>query len=371
MRKFLLTLVVGLGFASSMMAQSPDKNSMGFFSIPGYPYCHMQSTSETYAIVTDRIVPLTSTNSYIGSALNMGVTYLERVSAPDGADFVISVDNVYENRSSVDVVDPDKKRPAPRNQTKQSAVLLEIGRFKIYDTPKSTSTTPAPQGPRKFLAKQTIEMGFTVQVINQANGGEGEVVFTDTINVLKDIESDRFPNPDAAKEDLKNRTKDFTLKSVMKEYQPFLAKVVGASPISVNFKIYSVRTKKKCTIDYSDINNAYTSFVEAYEFIKKRHGQIEKFKAMAAPSVTVWEENLKQANLTDNTAKVNKEIAAALYYNMAVYSALIKDYQASYEYFIKADETDLGFGDALQMSKLAQTWIKTVEAYNKRMGIAK
>lgn len=77
MRKFLLTLVVGLGFASSMMAQSPDKNSMGFFSIPGYPYCHMQSTSETYAIVTDRIVPLTSTNSYIGSALNMGVTYLE------------------------------------------------------------------------------------------------------------------------------------------------------------------------------------------------------------------------------------------------------------------------------------------------------
>ena len=91
------------------------------------------------------------------------------------------------------------------------------------------------------------------------------------------------------------------------------------------------------------------------------------FKKMAEPSVTAWKNALKEANLTDKTARVNKEIAAAMYYNLAVYSVLIKDYQAAYDYFVKADETDLGFDDALAMSKMAMGWVKAEQAYRKRM----
>ena len=370
MRRILLSILATFFAVTIAMGQSSDRNRMGFFSVPGYPYCHMQNTSETYAIVTDNIVPLTKDNAYIGQALGFGVPYLNRLPDPDGVDFVISVDNAYFKQSKVDVIDPNKKREGPRKETKQQTVILEIGRFKWYDTPKqsaSMNNTPQPSAPRKFIAKQTIEMGFTVHVINQAEGANGEVVFSDTISFLEDIESDACPDPQMAKNNLADKTKDYSLKTFMEGYRKFLAKVVGASPTTVNFKMYSVKTKKKCPYDYSDINNAYTQFAEPYEFIKKRHSQIDKFKKMAEPSVTAWKNALKEANLTDKTARVNKEIAAAMYYNLAVYSVLIKDYQAAYDYFVKADETDLGFDDALAMSKMAMGWVKAEQAYRKRM----
>ena len=370
MKRILLSILATFFAVTFAMGQTSDRNRMGFFAIPGYPYCHMPNTSETYAIVTDNIVPLTKENAYIGEALNLGCLYLNRVPDPDGADFVISVDNTYFKKSKVDVVDPNKKRQGPRKETKQQSVILEIGRFKWYDTPKqstSVNNTPQPSAPRKFIAKQTIEMGFTIRVMSQTEDGNGQVVFSDTLSFLEDIESDACPDPQMAKNNLADKTKDYSLKTFMSGYQGFLAKVVGASGTLVNFKMYSVKTKKKCPYDYSDINNACTQFAEPYEFIKKRHSQIDKFKKMAEPSVTAWKNALKEANLTDKTARVNKEIAAAMYYNLAVYSALIKDYQAAYDYFVKADETDLGFDDALAMSKLTMTWIKAEKAYKKRM----
>lgn len=354
-----------LAVSARSFAQSVNRDHLGFYRIPGYPFCHMDYKNETYSLVTEHIVPIEANGSkkYIKDNLSLG--YLTSVYSPDGADIVISVDNYFENYdyNKITIMDAAKPRPKPRKEVRQTTTIKNpFLNWLLTDTRKE-QTPPAPPSGPEWVAKGTKEVGFAIEVKSR-----NEIVFTDTIYYMQEIESAKCPKKEDAKQQVIDQMKNFNLATQMKAYQPFLSKVVGSTPLTtLNFNGFGVRVKKKCTIDYSDINEALENFKEAYDFLKKRQWEIDEFKEMAAPSVKVWQESIAAADLKDPKAKVNKEICAAMYYNMAVYSALIRDYQASYDYFKKSDRTDLGFSDALQMSKLAQTWINAEEAYNTMM----
>lgn len=366
MKKIFIVSLMTLCCAVSLMAQSSDKHHLGFFQVPNYPIVKMQSNNETYAIVTDRIVPLTSDNSYIGQYMNLSCNYLSRVSSPDGADFIISVSNVATSTTTPEVYHVSKKRPTlPSKITSTGKVEKNTFSSFKYTSDLNPLKSSSLHSEYSFVAIQTRTIQFNVEVINQQNGGE--TVFQDTVYACIGIECNPQENGEEAKKTVTKDLERFTLKTVMTQYGKFLSSILGGAPTTVNFRAFSVNVKKKCTIDYSDINNAYTNFEQAYEFLKKRQSKIDKFKEMAEPSVKVWLDNLSQANLTDKTAKVNKEVAAALYYNMAVYSILIKDFKASADYFTKADQADSGFDNASAMAKMAENWKKDQEEYEKRM----
>lgn len=358
-----------LAASTSLFAQSANRDHLGFYSIPGFPYCHMDNKLQTYSVVTDHIVPIDPNGPKKHIKSNIYLSYKTAVSSPDGADIVISVDDDFEkyDYDKITFHDAAKPRPKPKKETKQTTTInMPFLNWLLSDnsstTTTTTTTTQAPAGPL-WVAKGKKEVGFSVEVKTK----EG-IVFTDTIYYMQEFESGEVSSKSTAKDQVINKMKAFNLSSQLKAYQPFLAKVVGATPLTtVNFNGFGVRVKKKCPNDYTDINEALANFKEAYDFLKQRQWEIDEFKEMAAPSVKVWEESIKNANVKDPNAKVNKEVAAAMYYNMAVYSALIRDFNASYEYFKKADRTDLGFSDALQMSKMAQTWINAQEAYDQMM----
>lgn len=368
-RKLLLSAVFSMLVSMVGFAQSPDKNSMGFFTIPGYPYCYMDNNSQTYCIVTDDIVPIESgsPNMFIRRSLFLVGRGLTEVLSPDGADIVISIDNRVEKTTEVNVFDASKPRPKPKRECRHSTVL-KIGNFSVFtDAPSSSEkSAPAPQG-HLYVARASREVGFSVKVTVK-----NEVVFTDTIYSMQEFESEQCPDRVMAKNQVIEKLKGYTLATSLTGYSPFLSKVIGTTGLTtMNFKIYSVKMRRKCQYDYTDINEAQKSFETAYDFLKKRPLQVEEFKTMAAPVVKVWESTIAQANLTDENARVNKSIAAAMYYNMAVYSAMIGDYKACVDYFNKSDKTDLDFADAVRMVPLAQTWVKAQEAYEAMMATKK
>lgn len=357
-----------LAVSTSSFAQSANRDHLGFYYIPGFPYCQMDTKAQTYSIVTEHIVPIDGNGpkKYIKNALSLG--YKTSVFSPDGADFVISVDDYFEryDYDKITIMDASKPRPKPRKEVRQTQTTIKNPFLAwLLSEPKETQTAAPAQpatGP-EWVAKGSKEVGFAIEV--KAND---QVVFTDTIYYMQEFESAKVSNKPTAKQQVIDKMKAFNLESQMKEYRPFLSKVVGATPLTtVNFNGFGVKVKKKCTIDYTDINEALANFKEAYEFIKKRQWDIDEFKEMAAPSVKVWEESIANINKADPNAKVNAEVGAAMYYNMAVYYALIRDFQSSMEYFKKSDRTKLGFSDALQMSKLAQTWVNAQEAYDNMM----
>lgn len=358
-----------LAASSSLFAQSANRDHMGFYSIPGFPYCHMDNKLQTYSVVTEHIVPIDPNGPKKHIKSNIYLGYKTSVSSPDGADIVISVDDDFEkyDYDKITFHDASKPRPKPKKETKQTTKIdMPFLNWLLSDNSSSSTTTtqtPPPPGGPLWVAKGKKEVGFAVEVKTQ----EG-IVFTDTIYYMQEFESGEVSSKSTAKEQVINKMKAFNLSSQMKAYQPFLSKVVGSTPLTtLNFNGFGVRQKKKCPHDYSDINEALANFKTAYDFLKQRQWEIDEFKEMMAPSVKVWQESIAAADLKDANAKVNKEVCAAMYYNMAVYSALIRDYQASYDYFKKSDRTDLGFSDALQMTKLAQTWVNAQEAYDKMM----
>ncbi|MCR5498399.1 MAG: hypothetical protein K6F48_11235 [Paludibacteraceae bacterium] len=368
-KRILLGVLMLAAGSGTMMAQTADRESLGFHTVPGYPYCPIDTAAESWSLVTEHIVPLQSSTSFMRTSMNtLGVSYRTFVSSPDGADIVVAINDYFEKSTPVKIEDLSAKRPAPRKRSTQSnqQTVLKIGKFSITTGSSKTvepTTPPPPPGPHALVALSTKEVGFTVEVSSQSG-----VVYTDTLYYLQDFVSNPFLDKKLAEDDLHKKMSGFTLANQLKDYSPFLSKVIGSTPLStVKFHLYKVRVRKKCTIDYTDINTSVDKFQEAFDFLKKRPFELDRFKEMAAPSVKVWQEALAQSNPNDENAKVNKEITAAMYYNMAVYSALCKDFAGSESYYKKADEVLFDFGDASRMAKLVKTWAVAQENYKKSL----
>ncbi|GEM_PF-1549987 len=357
-----IPLILGfLSLPALGFSQSADRNSLGFFTIAGYPYCQMECNSQTSCIVTDHIVPIQygSSTSYIKNALNIACSYITDVYSPDGADIVVAVNDFFENQGKITYYDAKEKRPAPRNESRQSTTI-KIGSFTLSTGSSAPKPTPPP-AEHQYVARATKEVGFTIEV-----KFKNQLVFTDTIYSMQEFESNAYPNKKMAEDQLVEMLKGFNLSGQMKAYEPFLSKVVGATALtSLNFKVYGVKVRKKCTVDYSDINAAYDNFEKAFDYLKKRQWEIDDFKEKAASSVAVWQKAIEESK-TPNS-RISTELCAAMYYNMAVYSALCKDFTASVDYFKLSDKTLVDFGDALRMSKLAQTWVQAKENYETMM----
>ena len=207
----------------------------------------------------------------------------------------------------------------------------------------------------------TKEVGFSIDISTK-----GGVVFTDTVYYLVDFESEILPDRESAEDDLRKQLSSFTLYGELKNYSPFLIKVIASKPIDMlRLHIYRVKNKKKCEIDYSDINNAASSFEKAYDYLKKRPQEIEHFRKITSSALKVWRDNI--ARKDEQNGKVNEQVLASLYYNIAVYYTLVRDYQTASEYFRLSDQTVVGFADALRLSTLSNTWGNAQEAYRKRM----
>ena len=362
-RKFTLLLLSALT-ATTLLAQTADRKHLGYMEIAGYPYCDMEQGLSSYSIVTDHVTPIQfqGPTYFIKEALNPGCSYMDNIYNPEGVDIVIAVNNLFESESDIHFMKLRDKRPPLREKAGHTSTIKVSDVTLFASQRRQNPVKPAPSGPQ-VVGRAIKEVGFEIEVTVK-----GELTFADTIYVMMEYESAPQADEKMVEEDLHAQMAGLNLKNELTKYKPYLSRIIGAAPLtSYTFRGYAVKVKKKCTIDYSDINKAFDEFETAFDYVKKRQWNIDEFKEKAAPSVQVWEEALAQSDVNNEKAKINKEITPALYYNLGVYSALCKDFSGAANYFKKSDDTLPDFGNALEMYKLAQTWINAQNEYIKRL----
>lgn len=80
--KSWLLLVAGLVFAvGTTYAQTSDKNSLGFFSISGYPTCIMPIGYKTYSLVSNNNIPI---EPFSLVDRNIRLTRMKKTNIPEG-----------------------------------------------------------------------------------------------------------------------------------------------------------------------------------------------------------------------------------------------------------------------------------------------
>lgn len=339
MRKKLIGIIAMFGIALVAMGQTNDKMSLGFYKVAKYPTCPKTLTANTYRIID---VEGVSKSSSVAKALDLSFgNYFKRVNSDDAAISIQITDTLY--RVSDPVIQDN---------------LYEIANRK----------TQGPPPPTMYIARISKEFGFTITI------KEGDrVIFSDNVNKNINIESNWSRDPKLAMDTVRVRAKKVNFTNVVRQqYLPTLKKALGTDLLlSQRLSIYSVRIKKKCTMDYSDLTKAATDFETAFEIVKDYEYDIEKFIEAAKPSVAAWEKALTESKPSVETARINKEITCGLYYNLAIYYMLIKDFTKSKENFMKAEKTAPGFGNAERMAKMVETtYMKPQADYNKMMAAA-
>lgn len=334
--KSWLLLVAGLVVAvGTTYAQTSDKNSLGFFSISGYPTCMMPIGYKTYSLVSNNNIPI---EPFSLVDRNIRLTRMKKTNIPEGADVVLLFEDVFERSSDIRIDDDrhEKRRRKPGH--------------------------PAPP---LFMGYGNKEMGFVVTVFENV---DDRILFTDTIYNSIDFTSDWNEDPKVARKQTADKMKAYTIENMLEEYSPTLNKILGTTRMSTTrLHAYSVKTKKKCKIDYSDLKTAFDKFEEASKIIDKDDWNIDAFKVAAESSMKTWMGALEESNLSDGKAKINRDITAAIYYNVATYYLMTKDFDIAKRYFKKSDETDSGFGDAAAMANMMDIWHKAKTKYEKMM----
>jgi tetratricopeptide (TPR) repeat protein len=108
----------------------------------------------------------------------------------------------------------------------------------------------------------------------------------------------------------------------------------------------NVKAKK---FDYSDVNAGYELLVAGFEIVRVNENAIDDAAVKFNEAITTFTKVLGESNLEDKKARIDKDITAMLYYNIAVSYFLMKDYTKAIENFSKAIEVKPGIFDAKSM----------------------
>lgn len=345
--KFRLICVL-LFISSVIFAQDPDKESIGFRCIRAYPKLNIPPGVKSFAITDENYVTYNS-DSPIGSSLHLQIAGFKQVANPKNAEVIIMFKNVQEALSDIVILDD---------------------RHKLVNGPKGKKMKPAapklgPDGKpiKEFKGEATKETSFSYQ-IEMGN----EIIYSDNIHKVDHFETSWLPSPHAAKDAILKLTKDAGVAKEVKKLKNEIKSLIG-SDILANIKldIFGAEQKKKTPHDYTELNNSIIQFETAAEYLKEDEFNTEPFKEEVEKIVALWEILIKESDLTNKNAKVNAELTAALYYNIAIYNILIKDFSTAESYFKLSNNTYKGFKDALEMAVLAKRWNASKVEYEKRM----
>lgn len=332
--------------SSTIFAQKPDKESLGFRTVRDYPTLNIRKGVKTFSILNENSVQ--SPMSDLGSAFNFSSKGVKYVNNPQQAELIFKVSNVQETVSDIIILDDRHKIVKGPNGKPMKAV------------PKK-----APDGTiiKEYQGKATKSVKFDYSIIL-----DNEEVYTKSYENSVNFETEWITDSKAARAKITNMTQTFGLLTAANEIAPDLKKLSGTQLLAtIKLDIYGVKQKKKCLHDYSAINNSVLKFKTASEYLEKDEFNTEPFKKDVKEVIDLWESLLKESDLSNEEAKINAEVTAALYYNIAIYNVLIKEFQSAQDYFTLSEKTDKGFGDAKEMSELVGRWKTAKEKYEERM----
>ncbi len=120
-------------------------------------------------------------------------------------------------------------------------------------------------------------------------------------------------------------------------------------------------TGKGRKADYSDLDTALVKVARFIELFQKT-GEENNAALEMKSAIELWENALKEADLSDKKARINEEIASGLNYNIGLANVCLANFDACEEYFEKASTTKDG-------QKLVRDVVAWAKDYEKRIKI--
>lgn len=329
-------------------AQKLNKESIGFRTIRDYPLINIPAGIKSYAVTDGNYVPYPKPTP-LGQSFNFQSLGLSRTTSSNTAEIVILFLDVQETMSDIRIVDERHK--------------VVIGPNGKPVKPKNPPLGPDGKPKKEFQGRIAKRFYFSYRI-----EFEDQVVHSDYHENIVEIETPWFPNKKIAHDDIIKRAETVTIYNEIKLIEQKISTLIGAKYMaSVKLDLYGAKAKKKSTHNYDELNNSVENFKEASLYLKDDEFNIEPFKEDVKDIIGYWEKLLTESDLKNEDAKINTELTAALYYNLAVYHILIKEFDNAKQFFTLADKTDKGFKDAGEMAKIAERWQYAKEKYENRI----
>ena len=197
---------------------------------------------------------------------------------------------------------------------------------------------------------------------------DNAVVYSNSYQNSAELETAWIADAKVARAEVQKLAANYNVTVGVNEIQSELRKLAGTNSFAtIKLDIYGAKQRKKCPHDYTALNNSVIKFKTESEYLEKDEFNTNPLKENVKDVITLWEEMLKESNLSNEEAKVNAEMTAALYYNLAIYNVLIKDFKTAVNYFNLSEKSEKGFSDAKEMAILVAKWQSAQEAYENRM----
>lgn len=330
MRIFQTLVLLFISVAS--FAQYSDRESLGWYTATAYPEIPVEIGVKTYAITVDGQKPKQGSPFY---NFDLKTKKFKYVNDAANADIVASFSNVrvdepIELLSNIDT----KVIKTHENGIKIKGV--EIGG-------KDKKTVVKVGENYKAICNKTVSCDFTLSV-------DGKVVHEESFSKKAKIESAWYPNPNQAEDSLKVKLKSINLSHLVPPANSVSAELLGDGYLIFGgvskYHCYKIKSTKKNKYDYTEINAAVDKLMNAFANVENSDWNTQPFVDACAGIVDVFENELKNSNLTDKKARVNDEVTCALNYDIALYYLLSKDFDTAKLYFKKVIDINPKFGRA-------------------------
>jgi hypothetical protein len=180
-------------------------------------------------------------------------------------------------------------------------------------TPVSGANAGKPQktyfGSIKYRSPVSIkvEAADGTVILNEVVEATNEYKSYETTTYLNRYEAEDKSNPTTVMPQFEQKM----IEQNMKLANDVLNSKCATSIVDRKTIVYNIETKK---VDYSDYQSAYTQAIEAYTFLSENQTEsLPKLKA----AVDIWAKALKESNITDKKARINKDITIITIFNLA------------------------------------------------------
>lgn len=188
----------------------------------------------------------------------------------------------------------------------------------------SLSGSNAGQPQKKYIAEVKYRSPVSVKV----ESADGTIIMDETVEKTNEYRSWTGPQYDNTVYALSNAQPEKTiplyeqkmLEDNMKIANEYLNEKCAISVVERKTILYNLESKK---MDYSDLQQAYTSAMEGYTLLLDNPSEAG---TKIQSSIVTWDKTLKESNPKDKKARVNEEVSIATIFNLAEAYMWTNDY---------------------------------------------
>ncbi|MBN2612240.1 MAG: hypothetical protein JXB00_11835 [Bacteroidales bacterium] len=327
MKKIIGVFIVTVFCLSFGYSQNPDKNSVGKYNYIRLPLKPLPKEYKSYVVE----VSTASGDKYIRDIIMGGINVAGFQKSADGSfDFKVFIDEYpYETTK------PEQKTSV-KKYTKDGVEKTETYYYYVWSSSYKI---------KAVLYNQTNEPVYNKEFDLGGNHSTGEK-----------------GNPsDAYKEygNMLGSNKQNAMKNGIGNLNSDLNNLYGYYPSWFTPDIYTIKAKK---FDYSDFDQAFTLANEACQIVIGDENAVDAARGKFEEAIAIWNKALAEFNPEVKKARVDKDVAFAATFNIAISQLLMKQYNECVVTVEKCRELKKSGGGILELKNLAEDMQKRAAA---------